>query len=77
MRHPPPSTALRGPIRSSTEGPSGTARMRHSPPSTAPRRPIRSPTECPSGTARMRHPPPSTISVSYTHLRAHETGAYL
>eukprot|EP00959_Pyramimonas_sp_CCMP1952_P287173 6005647-Pyramimonas_sp.AAC.1 len=28
MRQPPPSIALRGPIRSSTEGPSGSARMR-------------------------------------------------
>eukprot|EP00959_Pyramimonas_sp_CCMP1952_P241497 5047301-Pyramimonas_sp.AAC.1 len=65
MRHPPPSTALRGPIKGSTESPSGTARMRHPPPNTAFRG---STTRCsvswPHGelhrTARVRHPPPST-----------------
>eukprot|EP00959_Pyramimonas_sp_CCMP1952_P058260 1216260-Pyramimonas_sp.AAC.1 len=30
----PPRTALRGPIRSSTEGPCGTVRMRRPPPTT-------------------------------------------
>eukprot|EP00959_Pyramimonas_sp_CCMP1952_P257637 5383385-Pyramimonas_sp.AAC.1 len=49
MRHEPPNTALRGPIGSSTESPSGTARMRHPPPSAALRGPIVSATEGPSG----------------------------
>eukprot|EP00959_Pyramimonas_sp_CCMP1952_P352542 7386205-Pyramimonas_sp.AAC.1 len=39
---------------SSTEGPSGTARMRPPPPS------LGGSTEGPSGTVRMRPPPPST-----------------
>eukprot|EP00959_Pyramimonas_sp_CCMP1952_P055196 1153800-Pyramimonas_sp.AAC.1 len=39
-----PSTALRGPMGGSTEGPSGTARMRPPPPSTA-RAPCASPTQ--------------------------------
>eukprot|EP00959_Pyramimonas_sp_CCMP1952_P017926 380358-Pyramimonas_sp.AAC.1 len=56
----PHSTALRGPIESPTETPSGTARMPHPhptwhchPPSTALRGPMGSSTEAPSGTARM------------------------
>eukprot|EP00959_Pyramimonas_sp_CCMP1952_P330000 6909456-Pyramimonas_sp.AAC.1 len=56
MRQPPPSTAFRGPRGSSTEGPSGTARMRQPPPSTARHVPIGSSTEGPSGTARLRPP---------------------
>eukprot|EP00959_Pyramimonas_sp_CCMP1952_P461905 9482360-Pyramimonas_sp.AAC.1 len=59
MRHPPPSTAFRGPIGSSTEGPIGTARVRHPPTKTAFRVPTEGSTEGPIGTARMRHPPPS------------------
>eukprot|EP00959_Pyramimonas_sp_CCMP1952_P136521 2857015-Pyramimonas_sp.AAC.1 len=45
MRHVPPSTAFRGPIGSSTDGPIATARMRHAPPSTEFRGPIGSPTD--------------------------------
>eukprot|EP00959_Pyramimonas_sp_CCMP1952_P038121 797632-Pyramimonas_sp.AAC.1 len=52
---PPPSTALRGPIGSPTECPSGGVHMRALPPPTAAfRGPRGRSTECPSGGVHMR-----------------------
>eukprot|EP00959_Pyramimonas_sp_CCMP1952_P399068 8362274-Pyramimonas_sp.AAC.1 len=58
MRPAPPSRASRGPIRSSTGGPSGCDHMRPAPPSTAFRGPGTSSTEGPCGCDHMRLPRP-------------------
>eukprot|EP00959_Pyramimonas_sp_CCMP1952_P261702 5472481-Pyramimonas_sp.AAC.1 len=71
--------AFRGPIGRSTEGPSGPSHA-SPPPRTMFHGPIGSSTEGPAGAVRMRQRYPGqrfVAPVSYTHLRAHETGAYL